>query len=87
MRPYLRASMWRPTSRASMNCAIRSVSIAERKVGGRGVDDRLAVDDAGIVDQHVDAAVLADEARDLLAHAVLVGDVERHDLGLAASCA
>ena len=31
MRPYLRASMWRPTSRASMNCEIRSVSIAERK--------------------------------------------------------
>ena len=32
MRPYLRPSMWRPTSRASMNCETRSVSIAERKV-------------------------------------------------------
>ena len=53
---------------------------------GRRVDDRLAVDDAGVVDQHVDAAVPADEGLDLLAHRRLVGDVERHDLGLAASC-
>ncbi len=32
MRPYRRASMWRPTSRARTNWPIRSVSIADRKV-------------------------------------------------------
>ncbi len=31
MRPYWRASMWRPTSRASTNWPIRSVSTALRK--------------------------------------------------------
>ncbi len=50
----------------------------------RRVDDGLAVEDAGIVDQHVDAAMAADDGLDLLAHRRLVGDVERHGLGLAA---
>ena len=62
MRPYLRASMWRPTSRASMNWRDEVGLDRGAEIFGRGVDDRLAVDDAGIVDQHVDAAVLGDDA-------------------------
>ena len=86
MRPYLRASMWRPTSRASTNWRdqVGLDRLAEEL--GRRVDDRLAVDDAGVVDQHVDAAMPADEGLDLLAHRRLVGDVERHDLRPCRPC-
>ena len=50
----------------------------------RGVDDVLAMDDAGIVHQHVDAAMFGDDPADLGHDVRLVGDVERDDLRLAA---
>ena len=52
-------------------------------IGRRGVDDVVAMDDAGIVHEDVDAAVLAHEGADLSLHAFLVGDVEDHGRRLA----
>ncbi len=70
--------MWRNAARVHRNVPLSVTSTHDVPLVIGHVDDRSRATEPGVVDQHVDSAVLVDRAVDQRLHLLLSGDVADH---------